>query len=132
MSWGINLIGTREEVKKRVAGNVTWGDANSPNAKQHQRAKDFIVAEIDALPDPKFSTFNGVQVDASGNADSSSNNMKIEVKQTVIALPAPEPLASPAPLTQETTVPGDQVPGGNTAPRPPQDPPMPTTPTTVQ
>jgi hypothetical protein len=83
MSWSIYATGTRQSVLAHVQGIET-----ATNKEQFERAKQFIVCEIEALPEGK----NGVEVKASGHEDSGSSyaspnsNLSIEVKNIGLIL----------------------------------------------
>jgi hypothetical protein len=78
MSWGMNFIGTKQGVRKKVEEATGYGDQS-----QLEAAKAFIISEIDALP----AAVNGVKVEASGHHDAhTTRNVSIKVDPVLLAL----------------------------------------------
>ena len=78
--FSISCHGTREGVIKTVQAAVSPGD--KADQKQADAAKDFIIAEIEALP----TKFNGCRVTCSGDAHDGGRTMNITIVPMELSL----------------------------------------------
>lgn len=79
MTWSINVVGTKEGVKKNVEAAQAYGSDQS----QIDAAKQLIAGEIDAMPE----SVQAVKVEASGHHDQThSRNLRLQVEPITLAL----------------------------------------------
>jgi len=76
----IAISGTRTGVIKAV--KAAKDESTDGDPKQLESAKDFIIAEIQALP-PEF---NGVTLNATGNATASGRSLAVSVSPQKVAV----------------------------------------------